>query len=50
MDALYPRKNNEDIARKKEWQNARKADAKLQEGFLRKLGSIIGVRWQSVFQ
>ncbi|XST64760.1 hypothetical protein ACNF1X_24820 (plasmid) [Escherichia coli] len=36
-------KNNEDIARKKEWQNARKADAKLQEGFLRKLGSIIGV-------
>lgn len=36
-------KNNEDIARKKEWQNASKADAKLQEGFLRKLGSIIGV-------
>ncbi|HGU6916725.1 TPA: transglycosylase [Escherichia coli] len=36
-------KNNEDIARKKEWQKARKADAKLQEGFLRKLGSIIGV-------
>ncbi|WP_235839357.1 transglycosylase [Escherichia coli] len=36
-------KNNEDIARKKEWQKAHKADAKLQEGFLRKLGSIIGV-------
>lgn len=36
-------KNNEDIARKKEWQNARKADAKLQEGFLRKLGSVMGM-------
>lgn len=36
-------KNNEDIARKKELQNARKADAKLQAGFLRKLGSIMGM-------
>ncbi|ELL6033985.1 transglycosylase [Escherichia coli] len=36
-------KSNEDIARKKELQNARKADAKLQAGFLRKLGSIMGV-------
>lgn len=36
-------KSNEDVARKKELQNARKADAKLQAGFLRKLGSIMGV-------
>lgn len=36
-------KTNEDVARKKELQNARKADAKLQAGFLRKLGSIMGV-------
>ena len=36
-------KSNEDIARKKELQNARKADAKLQAGFLRKLGSIMGM-------
>lgn len=36
-------KSNEDAARKKELQNARKADAKLQAGFLRKLGSIMGV-------
>ncbi|HAL9931461.1 TPA: transglycosylase [Escherichia coli] len=36
-------KSNEDVARKKEMQNARKADAKLQAGFLRKLGSIMGV-------
>lgn len=36
-------KSNEDVARKKELQNARKADAKLQTGFLRKLGSIMGV-------
>lgn len=36
-------KSNEDVARKKELQNARKADAKLQDGFLRKLGSIMGV-------
>ncbi|MFY2126878.1 transglycosylase [Escherichia coli] len=36
-------KSNEDIARKKEQQNARKADAKLQAGFLRKLGSIMGM-------
>ncbi|HAH3231739.1 TPA: transglycosylase [Escherichia coli] len=35
-------KSNEDVARKKELQNARKADAKLQAGFLRKLGSIMG--------
>lgn len=34
---------HEDVARKKELQNARKADAKLQAGFLRKLGSIMGV-------
>ncbi|EOD1141856.1 transglycosylase [Salmonella enterica] len=36
-------KSNEDVARKKELQNARKADAKLQAGFLRKLSSIMGV-------
>ena len=36
-------KSNEDVARKKELQNARKADAKLQAGFLRKLGSSMGV-------
>ncbi|HHW7484688.1 TPA: transglycosylase [Escherichia coli] len=36
-------KSNEDVARKKELQNARKADAKLQAGFLRKLGSIMGM-------
>ncbi|EIG5279847.1 transglycosylase [Escherichia coli] len=36
-------KSNEDVAKKKELQNARKADAKLQAGFLRKLGSIMGV-------
>lgn len=36
-------KSNEDVTRKKELQNARKADAKLQAGFLRKLGSIMGV-------
>ncbi|EBE1978147.1 transglycosylase [Salmonella enterica] len=36
-------KSNEDVARKKELQYARKADAKLQAGFLRKLGSIMGV-------
>ncbi|EAB9602380.1 TPA: transglycosylase [Escherichia coli] len=36
-------KSNENVARKKELQNARKADAKLQAGFLRKLGSIMGV-------
>ncbi len=42
-------KSNEDVARKKELQNARKADAKLQAGFLRKLGSIMGVdgNWSS---
>nr|WP_225312292.1 hypothetical protein [Salmonella sp.] len=32
-----------DVARKKELQNARKADAELQAGFLRKLGSIMGM-------
>ncbi|EHL8314754.1 TPA: transglycosylase [Escherichia coli] len=36
-------KSNEDVARKKELQNARKADAELQAGFLRKLGSIMGM-------
>ncbi|ENR6488266.1 transglycosylase [Escherichia coli] len=36
-------KSNEDVAKKKELQNACKADAKLQAGFLRKLGSIMGV-------
>ncbi|ENR7883141.1 transglycosylase [Escherichia coli] len=36
-------KSNEDVAKKKELQNARKADAKLQASFLRKLGSIMGV-------